>query len=306
MPNPPFDDRDVSQLGDAADRLKARLGLAGYDDESITRADAWMDSPEFQQAWAEQRAAVAYDLGAYLGQAVIERVGGAWAAVPDKTPQVKIERNGTHFVSPFGKVQKRAANGSEDHLLGLVKLADEVSSRAPHDPTKTRSSAYVAMDRASRFDRSGANPAGCAGTFFVGVVLFPMIVLIILSRFLNGTQTMIGAVVGLGLGLLAFIRSFVRMRRAAGSRFADGTLASEAELTLAPLSDKLGDELAALDADPGPETSLRVAFYSAQLNQVADIVYNANESPGRGYVGFDTYGTTESSWAKAAPGSPSG
>ncbi len=58
-----------------------RLELAGYDNASIDKVDAWIDSDACRQALKaplEEQKDLIDSLGAYLGEAVIRRHGGKW------------------------------------------------------------------------------------------------------------------------------------------------------------------------------------------------------------------------------------
>lgn len=107
-----------------------------------------------------------------------------------------------------------------------------------------------------------------------------------------------GVVVGL-VGLVRYLAESV----GPGARSKPGTLAWEAELTKGPLMTKIHilvmekkqttdpAKLAALEAE--------IDFLAKQVDELYRIEAQAAAIPGRGYVGFDVYGSKESSWAKA-------
>jgi regulator of RNase E activity RraB len=122
-----------------------RLELAGYDNASINQADAWLDSDACHQALnapPEEQKDLIDGLGAYLGEAVIRRHGGAWDLSGER-PVVVVKRNGAHIVDPIGKVLKRLRNGKQDDLLSLVNLVGHVAS-GPVDHTSAPSPALFA------------------------------------------------------------------------------------------------------------------------------------------------------------------
>ncbi len=109
-----------------------RLDLAGHDDASVNKADAWLDTEACRQALnapVEVQKDLIDGLGAYLGEAVIRRHGGTWDLSGER-PMVVVKRKGTHFVDPIGKVMKRLLNGKQDDLPPRKTDADASESWA--------------------------------------------------------------------------------------------------------------------------------------------------------------------------------
>ena len=87
------------------------------------------------------------------------------------------------------------------------------------------------------------------------------------------------------------------------SQFPPGTLAFEAELTETVLVNIIAArkaEQAGAGPDEAAELGEEIAFLTAQLEEIRAVVARGDTSPGRGYIGFDAFGATESSWAKAS------
>lgn len=118
---------------------------------------------------------------------------------------------------------------------------------------------------------------------------------------------MLWIVIG-GVVLLAAAAALVRFLAetppAAGSK--PGTLAWEAEQSKAPLTltimNRLSEQKAATDPARLAALQAEIAFLSTQVDEIERVVAQAGATPGRGYVGFDVYGSAESSWAKAMGG----
>lgn len=109
--------------------------------------------------------------------------------------------------------------------------------------------------------------------------------------------------VAVGVLVLGFVALMIWARATAPSRFPLGSLAFEAELTLDPLTRTIASrrsELAAAPPERAAELRKEIVFLEEQVLEIQAIVDRRDPSPGRGYVGFDAYGATESSWAKAS------
>ncbi|MFK7992057.1 MAG: hypothetical protein AB8I08_38925 [Sandaracinaceae bacterium] len=134
--------------------------------------------------------------------------------------------------------------------------------------------------------------------FFLGVVLLPMATLVLLTLVLNGGNApLIGSAVASLAGLGWFARATYRYFRVPPeSTYELGSLRWEAELALLPLEKRLRAAM----ADPSPD-STQIAFYTEQIHEVVAIITDSVDAPGRGYRGFDEYGT-DSSWARARAG----
>lgn len=122
-----------------------RLELSGYNNESIDKVDAWIDSDACRQALeaplAEQKALID-SLGAYLGEAVIRRHGGTWDLSGER-PKVVVKRNGVNITDPIGKVVKRLKNGKEDDLLSFVNLVGHVAGGAGKPTSAPYAASYA-------------------------------------------------------------------------------------------------------------------------------------------------------------------
>lgn len=294
--------RDVEVIREGAARLIARLGLSGYDNASILKADEWVDSPEFRAAWEQRDAALVYDLGAYLGEAVIRRHGGKWVFSQPGEPAVQIKRNGLHIIHPFTKVQKRAVNGSVDQLLALVNLVEHVAARPKLEDVQAE--AHAAL-RPSSTQGDGS----VSGTRFMayGCVAFAVVPLVcVVAIFLlsnDGTYALIGGGAGMVLGFLGLL-AVMRPRGPKMPAFPLGTLAWEAQLTLPLIEQKLAEKTAELGPHPSEKALAEVRFYTAQLVEVQGILARSDTSPGRGYVGFDTFDGGGNSWRRGGAGQP--
>lgn len=282
----------VRVLREAAERTVARLGLSGFDNASIAAADAWIDSDEFRAHWAGGSVAPAYDVAAYLGEAIIRRHGGKWS-FDGNTPCVAINRNGQHFVQPFTKVQKRAVNGREEHLLGLVHLVEHVTTKPKLDAEAVFRDAEQAL--ALGVARSGEMSATRAlGLLLLALIGFPLVVLGGLALVTDPTYALIGGACAVPVGfVLLFVLAGERKKRA--PLLSPLTLAWEAQLTIDPLEQRLAEKMMALGAQPSQDRLAEVAFYAAQLRELHAIVASRDPSPGRGYVGFDTYASNRTS-----------
>lgn len=284
-------------LREAATRTMARLGLAGFDNASIAAADSWIDSEEFRAQWSNGRIAPAFDVAAYLGEAIIRRHGGSWS-FHTKVPCVTIDRNGQHVISPFTKVQKRALNGREDHLLGLVHLAEHLVKSPALDPYSVSVDALTALGLGEE-EPGRMTGLRAIGILFLAIIGFPLVVLAVLLLTIDPSYALVGgaAAVPVGFVIVAVIS------RLAGKRapsFSPGTIAFEAQLTIPPLEMRLREKLNALDPrHPSQDALGEVAFYTAQLYELRAIVERRDPSPGRGYIGYDTYATNRvSSWIR--------
>lgn len=134
----------VHVIREAATRCMARLSLSGFDNASISEADAWIDSEEFRAFWSAGSLSRAHEVASYLGEAIIRRHGGSWSFGAG-TPCITIHRNGHHRINPFTKVQKRATHGREDHLLGLLHLTEHLVKAPLLDPYVVRRHALEAL-----------------------------------------------------------------------------------------------------------------------------------------------------------------
>jgi hypothetical protein len=267
----------------AAARLVERLGLAGYDNASILAVDAWIDTPQFRP---EESAG---EVGAYLGEAIIKRHGGSWSFSPDGA-RVRIRRNGEHFIDPFGKVHKRAANGESDQLLALVNLVDHITS-----VTKLDAAAVTLDADAALAATTDAGPTVRIGALLLAVIVVPLALFIGLMFVTDLVYAAIGGVLGipLGIALLRLVSGGPK-----SPTFPPNTLAFEAQLSIHPLQARLVEKLGGLGNRPSQDALAEVAFYSAQLRELSAIVARRDMSPGRGYVGFDTYGSAATSWRR--------
>jgi len=278
---------DVRILRDTADELVGRLGLAGYDNASIRHVDAWVDGPEFREEWAQGSVASAYDVGAYLGEAIIRRHGGRWSFAP-QGPVVQVQRNGLHVIDPFGKVRKRVVDGASDELLALVDTVEHVTRGL--DASAVKGAAFSALTASSDPAREpGVGGLRLLAYLFTALIAVPVAVfvaVVILVR--DPTYAFIGALGGVPLGLVV-LALLLRGRRPKSPAFAPGTRAFEAQLTLPPLRQRLLEKLDRLGPRPSQHALAEVDFYTRQLLDLESIVARRDTSPGRGYVGFDTY-----------------
>jgi hypothetical protein len=213
---PAITQQDLQTLRDGAAKLVERLGLSGYDNASILRADAFVDSTEFREAMASGGASLAYEVGAYLGEAIIRRHGGKWTLTPNG-PRIHIKRNGVHLVDPFGKVQKRAQNGEVDQLLALVNLVEHVASK-PKGPAVAALAApnvALAATGAAPAASPGASGGMSAARFLVyalvALVLLPLVTVVLLVTLSDPTYALIGAVASVPVGLVLLVL-FARYR----------------------------------------------------------------------------------------------
>lgn len=71
-----------------------------------------------------------------------------------------------------------------------------------------------------------------------------------------------------------------------------GTLAWEAQLSLAPLRTTLDEKLSAPQT---PESLAEIAFFTDQMRVMLRLVEREGRAAGRGYIGFDAYGSP-STW----------
>jgi hypothetical protein len=106
-----------------------------------------------------------------------------------------------------------------------------------------------------------------------------------------------GGACGVPLGLVGMVLA-LGPRRRRQPLFAPPSLAWEAQLTLPPLMDQLTRKLNAL----GPQSHQRaldeIAFYTAQLREVQAVVDARDLSPGRGHIGYRTFGAPAGLWAE--------
>ncbi len=108
---------------------------------------------------------------------------------------------------------------------------------------------------------------------------------------------------GVGLLVLVVIGLVIWARATAPSRFPMGSLAFEAELTMSPLMltiEARNRERTGADPARRAELDREIAFLAKQVDEIQAIVDRGDRSPGRGYVGFDAYGATQSSWVAAS------
>lgn len=291
-----FGAEDRRALRAAAEELVARLGLAGYDNASVKQADAWVDGAEFRDAFRGGDAGLAYQLGAYLGEAIIRRHGGSWGAGP-RGPVVVLKRNGMHMVDPFGKVQKRVVNGIEDHLLALVDLVAHVTT-GPR-PDDVRGAAEAALREAPAEPPGGLRGLPLLALVFFALIGFPLIVLAVLLCVTDASYALIGGGLAIPLGVVMLVLASRFAGGGARVAFPPGTLAFEAALSTPPLEARLVELIDGMGANPPERTVAEVRFHTAQLRELHDIVRRKDLSRGRGYVGFDAFGTGPSSWAVA-------
>jgi hypothetical protein len=111
----------------------------------------------------------------------------------------------------------------------------------------------------------------------------------------------IGIVVG--VIVLALVGLVIWARVTSPARFPFGTLAFEAELSLPPLLATIEDrrrELTQARGARAAELQDEIAFLVRQAQEIRAVLERGDLSPGRGYVGFDGYGSGESSWVKAS------
>lgn len=297
-PQQSFTAQDRAQLRQAAEQLVSRLGLSGFDNASVQKADEWVDSQEFREAFDRREISLAYDLGAYLGEAVIRRHGGSWSAGP-RGPVVVIKRNGTQIIDPFGKVRKRATNGVEDHLLSLVNVVGHVTSRPRSDDV--RMAAEAALVRNAPVEQGGLRGLKVLALAGLTLIGFPIAVLVVLLFVTDASYALIGGglAVPVGVVLLMVIARSARGASAPHADFPPGTLAFEAALSLPPLEARLIERLDGLGASPSDRALEEVAFYTNQVRELRDIVERKDLSQGRGYVGFDTFDSGSNSWQAA-------
>jgi hypothetical protein len=295
---PTFTAQDRAQLRGAAAQLVGRLGLTGYDNASVERADAWVDGPEFREAFGRGDASLAYDLGAYLGEVIIRRHGGSWSAGPSG-PIVLIKRSGTQMIDPFGKVRKRAQNGIEDHLLSLVNLVAHVTERPR--PDDVRMAARAALRSTAPVEEGGLRGWPLLAIVGLTLIVFPIAVLVGLLFVIDATYALIGGGLALPVGaaLLMAIARAAGGKSASGVGFPPGTLAFEAALTLPLLEARLLEKMDSLGEHPSTSALEELQFYTKQAALVRDIVEHKDLRPGRGYVGFDTFGSASNSWQAA-------
>lgn len=292
---PTFTPRDLETLRDGAAALIARLSLSGYNNESILKVDAFVDSAEFKGAMASGSASLAYEVGAYLGEAIIRRHGGKWTFSPNG-PRVEIKRNGLHLVDPFGKVLKRAQNGEVDQLLALVNLVEHVAARPRVDPSDVIRAADAAL--APSPSEGGGTSGGRLLLYALLVfVVLPLVTMVVLTMLIDPTYALIGTVASIPLGL-ALLVLLLRGKKGGEPRLPPGTLGFEAELSLSPLRATLAAKLDELGPSPSPDALAEIAFHTAQIRELEAIVARRDTSPGRGYVGFDSFGREKSSWER--------
>jgi regulator of RNase E activity RraB len=167
---------------DGRERIRAqaaaiveRLELAGYDNASVNKADAWLDSEACKQALnapPEAQKELVDSVGAYLGEAVIRRHGGSWNLAGER-PMVVLKRNGAHIVDPIGKVLKRLRNGKQDDLLSLVNLVGYVAGGPANHPIAPSPALHASMGPQPR---SEAEIKRRSGNFLL-ILVFVMVVL---------------------------------------------------------------------------------------------------------------------------------
>jgi hypothetical protein len=117
------------------DNFGPESGLAdfGYNSDSIAYIDRYIDRNV--RGVRDQKALAKYIslLGAFVGEAVRARHGGEWIET-DTFPMLQIQRGEMiHGVQPFGKVQKRIADGETDSLAFFFNdfVPAIVEGRAP-------------------------------------------------------------------------------------------------------------------------------------------------------------------------------
>lgn len=101
-------------------------------------------------------------------------------------------------------------------------------------------------------------------------------------------------------GVIAFV---MWAGQPVASNFTPGTLEFEADLSRGPLMltimQRQQEQEAATDAARKAELQAEIDFLCKQVDEITALIERNGNSPGRGYVGFDAFGATESSWAKA-------
>ena len=135
------------------------LELSGYDDDSVAKADAWVDSPEGIAALAAGQSMIIDGLGSYLGEALIDRYGGKWSFGASTSPQVVTHLGSqTQISNPFGKAYKRVNAGPAENLLAFVRLpAHMADTGGSAPPSPSRGSAATEW-KGNASPRTGPDP----------------------------------------------------------------------------------------------------------------------------------------------------
>jgi len=89
----------------------------GYNVESVAYIDGYIERNLRGATDRQTLAKFISLLGSFIGEALRSKHGGQWI-VADNSPILKIQRGEMmHMVQPFGKVEKRIANGEVDSLV---------------------------------------------------------------------------------------------------------------------------------------------------------------------------------------------
>lgn len=142
--------RDREMLAGTARRFMARLKLTGFDDADVLFADVWMETPQFRRLWELRFFDVAYDLAAFLGEAVVQQSGGRWVRIgTGRPPAVAV---GDSTVHPFPAIHLRRGDRLGHPLLRFVRQAAEEAARAiaPVPESGIRPIAMAANDQTAR------------------------------------------------------------------------------------------------------------------------------------------------------------
>lgn len=131
----------------------------------------------------------------------------------------------------------------------------------------------------------------------LALIAVPLVILVVLLLTIDTTYALLGGACGVPLGLVGMVVALAPRRRRQ-PLFAPPSLAWEAQLTLPPLMAKLTQKLNEL----GPQSHQRaldeIAFYTAQLREVQAVVDARDCSPGRGYIGYRTFGAPAGRWTE--------
>ena len=209
---------------------------------------------------------------------------------------VELNRKGrVTLVDPFGKVRKRARNGEIDQLLALVDLVEHVAPPLP--AAVVCADALRALEATSPREPPGINGLRFMAYAALALIVLPLVILVVLLLTIDTTYALIGGACGVPLGLVALVVA-LGTRRPKQPVFPRLSLAWEAQLTLPPLMNQLTRKLNEL----GPQSHQRaldeIAFYTAQLREVQAVVDARDVSPGRGHIGYRSFGAPRGPWAE--------
>jgi hypothetical protein len=87
-----------------------------YDAESVKWLDGFINDLRAKPGTAEDHDDLVSQLGAYLGQAIVENYGGVWD-IDDQGWHVRFDEQNRAY--PLGKVAKQLANGAEDSIFSF-------------------------------------------------------------------------------------------------------------------------------------------------------------------------------------------